>query len=127
PNSKDLLNQVAGLTSGGPDVIIECAGNSSAANLAIELSKKGGRVIIFGLAAKSESINLNLQEIFLKELTIKSSLLNPFTFSRAVNLLINKKVHVEKLNPVITNLSDLEKILSQPRNSTVIKYQITPN
>ena len=127
PGSDELFNEIADLTLGGPDVIIECAGNSSAVDLAIKLSKKGSRLIIFGLASGNDSINLNLQNIILKELTIKSSLLNPFTFSRAVNLLVNKKVDVEKLNPVITNLDKLENILSRPRNLTVIKYQIIPN
>ena len=126
-NSEELFKEVLDLTNGGPDVIIECAGNSSAVDLAVKLSKKGSRIIIFGLASESDSINLNLQNIFLKELTIKSSLLNPFTFLRAVNLLINKKIDVKKLNPVITNLDKLENILSQPRNLTVIKYQIIPN
>jgi L-iditol 2-dehydrogenase len=127
PSTPELLNQVADLTSGGADVVIECVGKSSAADLAVKLPKKGGRIVIFGLSEKSDSLNLNLQDLFLRELTIKSSLLNPFTFSRAVNLLVNNKVQVDKLNPVIKKLNDLEKILSQPRNLTVIKYQITPN
>ena len=126
-NSPELLNQVADLTSGGADVVIECVGKSSAADLAVKITKKGGRVVVFGLSEKSDYLNLNLQELFLKELTIKGSFLNPFTFSRAVDLLINNKISVEKLNPVVTKLNDLEKILSQPRNLTVIKYQITPN
>jgi L-iditol 2-dehydrogenase len=127
PGSDELFKEVADITSGGPDVIIECAGNSSAVDSAIELSKKGSRLVIFGLASVNDSINLSLQNIFLKELTIKGSLLNPFTFSRAINLLINKKVEVEKLKPVVTNLDKLENILSQPRNLAVIKYQIIPN
>jgi 2-desacetyl-2-hydroxyethyl bacteriochlorophyllide A dehydrogenase len=125
--SVKLFEQIADLTSGGPEVVIECVGNSSAAGTAIKLVKKGGRIILFGLSAKNDSISLNLQAYFLKELSIKGSLLNPFTFSRAINLLVNKKINVENLKPVISNLLSLEKILSHPRDLTVIKYQITPN
>ncbi len=126
-NSPELFNQITDLTLGGPDVVIECVGKSSAADLAVKITQRGGRVIIFGLSEKSDYLKLNLQELFLKELTIKSSLLNPFTFSRAINLLINKKIQVENFKPVLVNLENLEKILSQSRNLTVIKYQITPN
>ena len=126
-DSSDLLTRINDLTSGGADVVIECVGKSEAAELAIRIVRRGGRVILFGLAGKNDSININLQEFFLKELTVKSSLLNPFTFSRALNLLINKKIQVEKLNPVQKTLLSLENILSQPRDLSVIKYQITPN
>ncbi len=127
PASGDLYQQIHDYTGGGPDVIIECAGNSSAAKLSIDISKRGSRVIIFGLANKNETINLQLQDFFLKELSIKGSLLNPFTFSRSVSLLVANKVRIENLHPVISPLDDLTKILSLPRNLEITKYQITPN
>lgn len=127
PDSVELTDQIANLTSGGPDIVIECVGKGNTTDLAIRLARKGGRVVIFGLSEKKDLLNINLQEFFLKELTVKGSLLNPFTFSRAVNLLINKKVQVEKLKPVLSSLENLENILSRPRDLTVIKYQITPN
>lgn len=126
-NSHELLARIKDLTTGGADVVIECVGQRAAADMAIKVARKGGRIILFGLAGKNDSINLNLHEFFLKELSVKSSLLNPFTFSRALNILVNKKVQVEKLNPVLKNLTCLETILSQPRDLSVIKYQITPN
>ena len=127
PNNKEINLQISDITLGGPDVVIECVGKSAAAKLAVDLTKRGGRVVIFGLAEKDDSININLQNFFLKELSIKGSLLNPFTFSRAVELLVNEKVQVEKLHPVVSPLEDLKKILSLPRNLEVTKYQITPN
>jgi 2-desacetyl-2-hydroxyethyl bacteriochlorophyllide A dehydrogenase len=127
PNVDQLYEQITDLTSGGADVVIECVGKSAAADLAIKLARKGGRIVLFGLSEKNDTLNLNLQELFLKELNIKSSLLNPFTFSRALNILTSGKVDVEKLKPVLANLMSLEKILSHPRDLTVIKYQITPN
>ncbi len=127
PASEKLNQQINDYTFGGPDVVIECAGNSSAAKLAVDISQRGGRVIIFGLANKNETINLHLQDFFLKELSIKGSLLNPFTFSRSVSLLVTNKVQIENLHPVISPLDDLTKILSLPRNLEITKYQITPN
>ena len=120
-----LNKKVLELTSGGPDVIIECAGNSTAAETAIKLIKKGGRIVLFGLAPKEESIKINLQDYFHREITIKSSLLNPFTFSRSVELLVSGKIDVESMKPIHDTIDNLKKILSQPRNYSVTKYQIT--
>jgi len=125
PASSDMINQISDLTSGGPDVVIECAGNSNAAKQAVSLPKRGGRIVIFGLSGKKDTININLQDFFLKELSIKGSLLNPFTFSRSVELLVNKKIQAGKLMPSLVPLEALNDILSSPRKSTIIKHQIT--
>jgi threonine dehydrogenase-like Zn-dependent dehydrogenase len=122
-----MLEQISDFTSGGPDVVIECAGNSKAVELAVNLPKRGGRVIIFGLSGKKDTVNINLQDFFLKELSIKGSLLNPFTFSRSVELLVNKKIQAGKLKAALSPLEELKDILSSPRKSTIIKHQITPN
>ncbi len=127
PNSSESLKEIRDLTYGGPDVVIECAGNSSAVNTAVSLPKRGGRVIIFGLSPKKESVNINLQDFFLKELSIKGSLLNPFTFSRSIELLTSYKINPINLNPKVFALENLEEILSKPRNESVIKYHIKPN
>jgi 2-desacetyl-2-hydroxyethyl bacteriochlorophyllide A dehydrogenase len=125
PGNDSMIKQISDLTSGGPDVVIECAGNSKAAEFAVSLPKRGGRVIIFGLSGKKETIKINLQDFFLKELSVKGSLLNPFTFSRSVELLVNKKINADKLKPSLSTLEELQKILSSPRKSTITKHQIT--
>ena len=127
PNSEDIFAQIAELTSGGPDIIIECVGKSEAANLALKLTKKGGRIVVFGLSEKKDTMEVNLQNFFHKELEIKGSLLNPFTFGRSVELLATKKVNVEPFNPVQFNLDRLEDVLKGQRDFSVIKYQVSPN
>jgi 2-desacetyl-2-hydroxyethyl bacteriochlorophyllide A dehydrogenase len=124
-NYTGMASQISDFTSGGPDVVIECAGNSRAAELAVNLPKRGGRVILFGLSGKKETVNINLQDFFLKELSIKGSLLNPFTFSRSVELLVSKKIQVDKLQTKLSPLEELKNILSSPGKSTIIKHQIT--
>ncbi len=127
PDSQNITEEIQSLTSGGADVVIECAGSPVTVALSLQLLKRGGRVVIFGLAPKNESVNVNLQDFFLKELTIKGSLLNPFTFSRAIELLASNKINVEVFNPVQAKLEDLKDLLSQPKNLSVTKYQITLN
>jgi len=127
PNSENINTQIAELTSGGPDVTIECVGKSEATNLALKLTKKGGRIIVFGLSEKKDTMSINLQNFFHKELNIKGSLLNPFTFARSVELIASKKVNVEAFNPVLFKLDNLRNVLNDQRDFSVIKYQVSPN
>jgi 2-desacetyl-2-hydroxyethyl bacteriochlorophyllide A dehydrogenase len=128
PNSGEgVLKQVNDITAGGADVVIECVGSREAAELSVKLAKRGGTVIIFGLAAKSSTLRISLHDLFHRELTIKGSLLNPFTFQTAVDLLVSKRIQVEPLNPVSVSLSNISALISKPRNSSVVKYQVLPN
>jgi L-iditol 2-dehydrogenase len=128
PSNQYFLSDYESITSGGADVVIECVGSQPAAELAFKLAKKGGRVIIFGLADPSAAISLNLQSVFHKELTIKSSLLNPFTFQKAVDLLVSKKVHVDILNlsEIPLQTESLDSLFSGIKDKTVIKYMVIP-
>lgn len=66
----EAVQEIAERTHGGCDVVIECVGKAVAAELAIALTKRGGRVVLFGLAAPQAYARLYLQNAFLKELTI---------------------------------------------------------
>ncbi len=124
PDDENLLQKIKELTNGSSGTIIECVGNSSAAALSIQISNKGSKVILFGLAPFNESIKLNLQEIFKKELTIKSSFLNPFTFDRAVELIINNKLQLERFPVSLLSLEEIqETISSKVKKSKSLKYQ----
>jgi L-iditol 2-dehydrogenase len=120
----DLEQQINDITGGGADIVIECVGSSEAAQLSMKLAKRGGCVILFGLADKTSTLSLNLQDIFHRELTIKSSLLNPFTFEPAVKLLVSQKIKVEPLHPESIKLPKILELFSQPRNNSTIKYQV---
>ncbi|MEJ2613693.1 MAG: alcohol dehydrogenase catalytic domain-containing protein [Ignavibacteriaceae bacterium] len=80
PYKKYFTSDFKNITSGGADVVIECAGNKSAAQLAIELAKPGGKIVLFGLADSNAVLSINMQSFFYKELTLKSSLINRWMF-----------------------------------------------
>ncbi|MFQ5604165.1 MAG: zinc-dependent alcohol dehydrogenase family protein [bacterium] len=127
PASDALFEEVNEITNGGADVVIECAGNSKAVSCAVKLAKRGGRIVLFGLAGKSDCVNLNLQDFFHRELTLKGSLLNPFTFQTAIQLLTSNKISTEPLKVKPLELSQIADFFSQLKNSQILKYQIIPN
>ncbi len=129
PNDKNSHEEIIDLTSGGVDLSIECVGNEAALKTAFSIVKKAGSVLMFGLASKEANLKLYMQSFFHKELTLKTSLLNPFTFQKAVDLLVSSKVKVDFFNPTKLKLNDneIKNIFESPRNSDVIKYMIFPN
>ena len=109
------------------DVIIECVGGEKTADLALKLAGKGSRILIFGLAPKYHKAELDLQYLFQNEIQIINSLLNPFTFSTAVELLISKKINVKKLLSRKTELKKINEIFHQGKDTQIIKDQIIIN
>lgn len=123
PKEEKLTEQISDLTLGGVDVVIECVGHSSAVNLAFNLTKRGGRILIFGLSPKNSKVEFNLQEAFYKELSISNSLLNPFTFQRSISLLTSNQINVEKFLTKKINLTETQNLFYSEKNNNVIKYQ----
>ncbi len=85
---KDLADTLKDLTDGlGPDVVIECSGVPSVTEQAIEMAGRGANVVVFGVAPPGKKVSIEPNQIFLKELTILGSTINPFTHYRAVQML----------------------------------------
>lgn len=127
PTNEKLFEQIHDLTQNQIDIVIECVGSKVTVENAIKIAGRGGKVIIFGLAPKDQSININLQQIFHKELKIFNSYLNPFTFKSAVNLLVNKKISVNELITKRVRLIDIPTFFSDNIISGNIKVQIINN
>lgn len=124
PFEEDIYTQVLDYTNGGADVVIECAGRKEAVELAITLTTKGGKVVIFGLSAKGEKVTLDLQYMFHKELQICNSFLNPFTFGNAVDLIVSGNINFSSLLSNQIELKNIHKAFGSDNNSFIIKQQV---
>ena len=123
PSDDLLFRKISDLTNGGVDVAIECVGHPSAVNLTFEITKRGGRILVFGLSPNNSKIEFNLQDAFYKELSINTSLLNPFTFQRAIDLLSSNQICTEKFLTLEMDLSDTQKLFYSGKDNGIIKYQ----
>jgi L-iditol 2-dehydrogenase len=92
------------------DKIIECAGLSSAVEASIDLAGKGATIMWFGLTNPVENQTINQFKVFQKELTLKSSFINPYTMERAIILLGKKMIKVEELISAVVCLEDMPGI-----------------
>ena len=125
---QDAAADLANATHGhGVDVIIECSGNTRAAQQCIALARKGTRILFFGVPSPQAQIQLPLMDMFQKELSITGSFINPDTFGRAVQLINGGRI---RLAPLITHtypLESLEEALDMQRSADSIKVVVLPN
>lgn len=123
PHFREELHDTIGE---GAEVVIECVGKPEALELAVSLARSGGRVLFFGMCDRKDTINLRPQEIFYKELTLVGSILNPFTFQKAVNLLAEEKVSVEHFALQRFHLDDILGAFEEKRRGKSVKSLVVP-
>jgi len=126
PREPESLETVKDLTDGGADVVIECVGKPEAVAHTPQLVRAGGRIVIFGMAEKKDTFTLNLQDIFYRELTILGSVLNPFTFARALAALEAGQVNLEHYTIRRFPLPEIQHALAEHRRGKYLKVLVVP-
>lgn len=107
------------------DSVIECVGRTQTIEQAIALAGKNSTVMMFGLTKPEASIRVKPFEIFKKEITIRSSYINPYTFPAAVKLIESGRIDVTSMIYKTEPLSELPAILADGKRRSAGKYIIT--
>ena len=128
PQSGNLAAKVAELTSGrGADVAFEAVGISETVNAAIELVRKGGRVVLVGnLSAK---IEFPLQSVVTREISIRGSCAIRGEYEAALRLIGNGNIRVDPLISAVAPLSEGAEWFSRlyARESGLNKVILVPD
>ena len=112
PLNEDLAAAAAKLTDGrGFDAVIETSGNARATAQALELADKGGTVVWVAGYTYDVDIPVKPFQLYLKELTIRSTRMAPYSFIRALNLLPGLDI-----GSLVTNIYPLDDIAEAFRN-----------
>jgi L-iditol 2-dehydrogenase len=106
PATDDLRAAVLDHNGIGADVVIECVGGAAPTAQALTLARRGGRVVLFGVSPHEAEVALRPYDVFLNELTILGSYINPFTHARAIELLAGGRV---KTAPLVSHRLGLEE------------------
>lgn len=110
PRARDVVAAVSGpggLAPGGADIALECAGTIETFEQAVALARRGGTVVVFGVAPRGEQARISPFDIFARELRILGSYLNPHTHGRAVELVASGRL---ALAPLVTHRLGLDEI-----------------
>ncbi len=106
------------------ETVIECVGKTVTVEMAIDIAGNASTVMLFGLTAPGDEVAVKPFTLFKKEITLKSSFINPYTFSRALSLIESGKIDVTSMIYAKRPLSELPEILSDARKRAAGKYVI---
>lgn len=112
PLSEDGMEQLRAI--GQIDTVIECVGKTQTMQQAVQIAGKKSTVMLFGLTAPADTIPVKPFELFKKEITLKASFINPYTFQRALALISSGKIDVSSMVEKTEPLAKLPEILSDP-------------
>lgn len=88
PTTQDARAAVDALTGGfGADVVIEAVGSAAVVEEALAMVKRGGRVVVAGVASPGDTMSLDVYDLFARELTISGAWGVEATFQRSLELL----------------------------------------
>ena len=126
PINEDLAGVLKNQGISRIDTVIECVGSVDTIHQAIEIAGKQSVVMMFGLTKPHEEISIKPFEIFKKEVTLKSSFINPYTIGRAVDLINNKKINTSSMMAEPVGLERLSEVLSNPEIRKKGKCSVNP-
>ena len=128
-NSKkeDLKEKIKEITgSDGVDVAIECVGKIPAVEQAFQIAGLGCKILIFSVPDPGAKVELDLFDLFKKELCITGSIINPDTHQRAVNMINSGKLHIKELITHTFPLTGVEDAIHMQMSKESIKVVVHP-
>ena len=127
PESLEILHK-RGITNNdvtwGFDAIIDCTGSPEAIQQAFNWLRHGATFCIFGCCPKTSEIKINPSDVVFKEIKLVGSLINPFTFPRALQLVQDMSkdyLDYKKLGVGMFKLGDYAQALSTLKSGKISK------
>ena len=111
----------------GFDCVIDVTGVASAIEGAFAATKRGGKLLVFGVAPSEARISLSPFRIYNDEITVLGSMAVLYSFGPALNLLSNGAFDTEMMLTAALPLEDFPNALSMVRRGEGVKTQILPN
>lgn len=118
--------QLAGLAPDGFDVVIDATGSAAVLSQTVGLTRTGGTIFVYGMTPQSAEWSLSPYEIFRRELTIKGSFAQQFSFDRALNALRTGRVEGTGLVTHTFGLDQYQQALAAVADSSVVKAALVP-
>ena len=111
----------------GYDVVIDATGTLGVLEQAIALTRTGGTIFAYGMTAEATRWPIPSYEIFRRELTIKGSFAQQFSFDRALEALRTGRIDTTGMITDRFSLDEYGDALASVADNGCIKAVITPN
>jgi D-arabinitol dehydrogenase (NADP+) len=114
------------LAPAGFDVVIDATGALSVLGLTLRLIRTGGTIFVYGMTAETAQWPVAPYEIFRRELVIKGSFAQQFSFDRSLSALRTGRVDTTGLITKRFGLDQYQEALAAVADSTVVKAVVVP-
>ncbi|WP_461144836.1 zinc-dependent alcohol dehydrogenase family protein [Salinifilum aidingensis] len=108
------------------EAAIDCTGAAPAIEGAFDALDRGGRLLVFGVAAEQARVQLSPFRIYNDELTIVGSMAVLHSYGRALELVGSGAVDTDALVTDTLPLERFDDALARMRAGTGLKIQVTP-
>ena len=116
----DAQKKILSMTENrGVDVAVVSTGNVNAIVQSIDIVRKGGTVVLFGVPSRDAKISIDISKVYSKEITIAPSYAaSEKDTNEAFRLILEKKIDVNNLITHRFDLSESAKALEQAHRGT---------
>ena len=109
PSNKNVAREIKNITARGIDIAVLTVTNKNTLSEALLYLRDGGTVNIFGASGKESRFEVDLENVYKRELTIISSYsATPETLRRTYDIVTGKKINLSPLIPEVLPLSDFK-------------------
>jgi 2-desacetyl-2-hydroxyethyl bacteriochlorophyllide A dehydrogenase len=126
PAQGDAVRAMRDATDGGADFVIECVGRPETVEQAVSAAVRGGTVLLFGVADESAVAKIHPYEVFIRELNLVGSFVNPFTHSRAIEALASGRFDPSKIVSHRFPVQEFGEALEMSRSRDALKVIVQP-
>jgi threonine dehydrogenase-like Zn-dependent dehydrogenase len=127
--AQDVVAAIAGpggIAPGGVDVGLECAGVPETFRQSIALARRGGTVVVFGVMAKGQTVEVEPFDLLFRELRLEAAYLNPLTHARAAKMVASGALELDRLVTRTIPLVELPDVLAAPPGRGEVKTIVIP-
>jgi D-arabinitol dehydrogenase (NADP+) len=125
-NPAASLEELRQAAPDGFDVVIDATGAVVVLAQTLALTRTGGIVFVYGMTPESAVWPVAPYEIFRRELTVKGSFAQQFSFDRALSALRNGRVKTQGMISRRFTLDAYDEALDAVAGSSVVKAVIVP-
>ncbi len=115
-----------GIWPGGADAVVECAGVAKTVVMSPKLTRTGGRVVILGVLPQGEQVPIEPFDLLFREIQMHFSFLNPFTHSRAAQMISNGSISVAPLISRTISLAEAAEAIASPPLKGEVRAIVVP-
>ena len=110
----------------GADLVVECAGVPATVEMAPQLTRTGGRIVILGVLPKGARVSIEPFDLLFREISLIPAFINPFTQTRAAAMIASGAVDARPLITRVVGLDEVPALVARDPDPAEVKVIAVP-